>query len=182
MNFKKLAIIAITSITLPSISFAFFCPTNFNQIDFGMTADQVIQACGKPTDQKESVKQNDNVPQEWSYYIPQTVNMGGSNQNAQGTLKTNVTFDDKGKSINISVNGIGVGATTICGKNIQLGDDKDTIKAACGDPSFVNKSAPSSANPSAGQQQDIKVLELIYANGNPPATLVFENGVLKDKK
>lgn len=167
--------------TLPSVSLAFFCPTNFNQIDFGMTVDQVIQACGKPTDQKESVKQNDNVPQEWTYYVAQTVNMGGSNQNAQGTLKTNVAFDSKGKAINISVNGIGVGASSICGTNIQLGDDKDRIKAACGDPSFVNKSAPSAANP-ATAPQDIKIVELIYANGNPAATLVFENGLLKDKK
>lgn len=180
MKFKLFATTAITSIIFPSISVAFFCPTNFNQIDFGMTVDQVIQACGKPVDIKESVKQNDNVPQEWSYYIPQTVNMGGSSQNAQGTLKTNVTFDSKGKAINISVNGIGVGATMICGQNIQLGDDKDRIKSVCGDPSFVNKSSPSPANPEA--QQETKIVELIYSNGNPPTTLVFENGSLKDKK
>lgn len=180
MKFNQFVFTAMTAIALPSISFAFFCPTNFNQIDFGMTVDQVIQSCGKPDDKKESIKQNDNVPQEWNYYIPQTVNMGGTSQSAQGTLKTTMTFDDKGKAINISVNGIGVGATTICGNNIQLGDDKDRIKSACGDPSFVNKQA-ASANPSA-PPQETKIIELIYSSANPPATLVFENGLLADKK
>lgn len=160
------------------MSFAFFCPTNFNQIDFGMKTDQVIQACGKPDDQKESIKENDNIPQEWNYYIPQTVSMGGSNQNAQGTLKTSITFDDKGKAINISVNGIGVGESTICnGANIQLGNTKDTIKNACGNPSFVTKQQIS--GPAA---EGTKVVEFIYSSANPKATLVFENGVLTDKK
>ncbi|VVC76164.1 hypothetical protein AQUSIP_14690 [Aquicella siphonis] len=168
----------IIGISLPAMSFAFFCPTNFSQIDFGMTTDQVTQACGKPDSQKESTKTNDNIPQEWSYYIPQTVSMGGSTPNQQGTLKTSVTFDDKGKAINISVNGIGVGATTICGSNIQLGDSRDAVKSACGDPSFVNKqSSGASAN-----QQATKVVEYIYSSANPPTTLIFEDGKLTDKK
>jgi len=167
-------------LTLPSIALAFFCPTNFNQIDFGMTTDQVTQSCGKPDSLKESVKQNENVPQEWDYYIPQTVDMGGTSQTAQGTLKTSVTFDDKGKAINISVNGIGVGATSICGgTNVQLGADKDTIKNACGNPSFINKQTPAT-NPSL--PKDTKVIEFSYTSATPPVTLVFENGMLTDKK
>jgi hypothetical protein len=168
------------TLTIPSLSFAFFCPSNFNQIDFGMTVDQVIQSCGKPDSMKESSQQNDNVPQEWSYFIPQTVNMGGSSQNAQGTLKTTMVFDDKGKAINISVNGIGVGETSVCGSSsIQLGDDKDKVKAACGKPSFVNKqtAAANSTTP-----QEIKTVELSYTSANPPVTLVFEGGQLQDKK
>lgn len=174
--------ILFAALAIPSISFAFFCPNNFNQIDFGMTVDQVIQICGKPDAMKESTQQNDNVPQEWSYFIPQTVGMGGSVQNPQGTLKTTMVFDDKGKAINISVNGIGVGATAICGgTNIQLGDDKDRIKAACGEPSFVNKQT-AAANPAAAAQDATKVVELTYSSITPPVTLVFENGLLKDKK
>src|SRR5438477_7727499 len=103
------AIRTLSILMIPSAGFAFFCPTNFNQIDYGMTPDQVTQTCGAPTSQKESVKQSDNIPQEWNYYVPQTVDMGGTSQFAQGTLKTTITFDDKGKAINISVNGIGVG-------------------------------------------------------------------------
>lgn len=171
------AVLALTA--LPSLSFAFFCPTNFSQIEFGMTVDQVTQLCGKPDTQKESTKENENVPQEWSYFIQQTVSMG-NNQNAQGTLKTTVTFDESGKAINISANGIGVGATSLCGSSIQLGDTRDKIKSACGDPAFVNKqTAPTNGNP---PPPPTKVVEFNYSSVTPPATLIFENGKLTEKK
>lgn len=179
MNLKHLISITVLLTGYPSFSFAFFCPTNFNQIDYGMTMDQVTQICGKPTFQKESTKSNDNIPQEWSYYIPQTVNMGGTEQNAQGTLKTTITFDDKGKAINISVNGIGVGASSICGSNIKLGDDKDSVKGACGDPAFVNKQ---SVDAETAAKNQVKIVEFTYGEVNPPAVLVFEDGKLTEKK
>jgi len=179
MNCKKSLITTIAIIGFPSISFAFFCPTNFSQIDYGMTIDEVTQICGKPSNQKEFIKPNENIPQEWNFYIPQTVNMGGTQQNAQGTLKTSVTFDDKGKAINISVNGIGVGATSICGSSIRLGDDRDTIKGACGDPAFVNKQ---SVDAETAKKNEIKVVEFTYTNVNPPTVLVFENGKLAERK
>src|SRR3990167_2810502 len=92
---------------LPYSAFAFFCPNNFSQIEMGNTIEQVTAACGKPT--KEVTKDAEpTVPQEWSYYIPQTVS-SDSLQQQSGTLKTSVTFDKDGKAINISVNGIGVG-------------------------------------------------------------------------
>ncbi len=175
---NKCSLIA-TMLLTPCISFAFFCPTNFNQIAFGMTVDQVTQICGKPTSQKEYVKPNDNIPQEWVYFIPQTVGMGGSTPQAQGTLRASISFDDKGNAINISVNGIGVGGTTICGgSNVQLGATRDQIKSACGQPSFINKQS----SDTTGQPQSVKVIELNYANGNPPTILIFENGKLTDKK
>lgn len=168
------------SIFLGSSAFAFLCPGNFNQIDFGMTPEQVEQICGKPDLKKEYVKPNDNIPQEWSYFIPQTVNMGGSSQAAQGTLKTSMAFDDKGKAINISVNGIGVGATTICNNNsIQLGDDKDKVERACGKPSMINKQ---NAGPNAGVPESFKMMDYIYSSVTPAVTLVFENGKLSEKK
>ena len=94
---------------------------------------------------------------------------------AQGTLKTSFTFDANGKAVNISVNGIGVGATTICGNNLQLGDTRDTVKAACGTPTLINKQTASPEKPS------IKVVEFTYKS-TPPVTLIFENGKLKEKK
>lgn len=166
-------------LSLPTLSHAFFCPTNFAQIDFGMTTDEVTQACGKPDSQKESTKENENVPQEWTYYVQQTVSTGGS-QNMQGTLKSSVTFDDQGKAINISVNGIGVGATSLCSTPIQLGDTQDKVKAACGSPAFVTKQ---NATTSGGQQQPpTKIVEFNYSSANPPTILIFENGKLADKK
>jgi hypothetical protein len=178
MNNTFKLIITSLLIIIPSMSFAFFCPTNFNQIDFGMTMEQVTQSCGKPVDQTETIKENDNVPQEWNYYIAQTVSMGGSTPNAQGTLKTSVVFDDKGKAINISVNGIGLGQSTICGSNIQLGDTKESIKSACGSPSFISKQPldPATAPPPT------KIIQFNYTNVTPKVILIFENGKLTDKK
>lgn len=173
MKFK----IILSTIALVSSSscFAFFCPTNFSQIDFGNSLDQVKQLCGNP-DKETSIEKEPKTPQEWTYFIPQTVSSETSNA-MQGTLKTSVTFDKDGNAINISVNGIGVGSSTICGNNIQLGDTQESIKSACGKPSFINKQEADNAS----EQQKVKVTELLY-NANPPVTLVFENGVLKGKK
>lgn len=176
--------IALILTLMPAASFAFMCPTNFNQIDLGNSIDQVNQQCGKPDSQQESKKEVDNMPQEWNYYIPQSVGMNNFQQ-TQGTLKTSITFDSSGKAINISVNGIGVGASSLCGSNIQLGDTRDAVKAACGNPSFINKqNNPTGNTPSTtgtGSIQEIKVVTYIY-NTNPPIKLIFENGVLKSRE
>lgn len=175
---KKKAQLALISIALcPSLSFAFFCPTNFNQIDYGYTADQIIQQCGAPSKQ-ETKKVEPNVPQEWSYYIPQTVATNAMKPE-QGTLKTQMSFDSTGKVINISVNGLGVGSTTICGNQlIQLGDNSDRVKAACGTPSIVTKQDASLA---ASSQQPKEITEFTYAT-NPPVKFIFENGKLTQKQ
>jgi hypothetical protein len=156
---------------LPTLSFAFFCPNNFNQIQMGYTIDQVTQACGKP--EKEETKDIEpSVPQEWTYYIPQTV-ASDTTEAQSGTLKTSVTFDKDGKAINISVNGIGVGSSTICGQPIQLGSTIDQIKSSCGKPSFINKQQPDSSAP----QQKSKSTTFNYGD----KTLTFTDGVLTGK-
>ena len=174
MNRAIYSLITLSFILAPTLSVAFFCPTNFTQIDYGSTIEAVTAACGKP-DKKETTDKDAPVPQEWSYAIPQTVS---SNYMAptQGTLKTQMMFDSSGKAVNISVNGIGVGSTVICGKTIALGDTSDSIKAACGDPSFVNKGVPAS-----GQAKSVKITTFIY-NSNPPTKLIFEDGKLKEKE
>ena len=153
-----------------------FCPNNFSIIRPGDTMASVIEQCGKP-DKQETVEKKPEGPQEWSYFVPQTVSANTANA-MQGTLKTQIAFDNNGKAINISVNGIGVGATTICnGTNIQLGDSRETVKAACGDPTFVNKDSNASTLPD-GNQPTVKITTFTY-NTNPPVKLVFENGLLK---
>lgn len=162
-------------IAIPSSCFAFFCPTNFAQIDFGNTTAEVTAICGKP-DKEESKEVEPNVPQEWDYYIPSTVSTRGM-QATTGTLKTQIAFDEKGNVINISVNGIGVGESTICGSSIKLGDNKDAIKAACGDPVMINKQQTTGE----ASLRKIKITEFTY-NTNPPVKLIFEDGKLKDKQ
>jgi hypothetical protein len=96
----------------------------------------------------------------------------------QGTLKTSITFDKDGKAISIMVNGIGVGSSTICGNSIQLGDTTDSVKTACGTPSFVNKQEASATPGSPGST---KVTEFTY-EGNTTVKLIFQNGKLTDKQ
>lgn len=163
---------------IPATSWAFFCPTNFNQIDYGQTIEQVEMQCGK-ADKSETVSEQPEGPQEWSYYIPQTVGANGATP-MTGTMKTQMTFDSQGKAVNISVNGIGVGATTICGPNIQLGDSRDAVKAACGNPSFVNKQNGDAA--ALGPLPDKRTVTTLTYNSNPPIKLIFINGQLKERQ
>lgn len=167
----------ILALFIPSLSFAFYCPTNFIQIDYGMTPDQVKAACGNPD--KENTKDAEpKTPQEWTYMIPSPV----SNQAmalVQGTLKATVAFDKDGKVINIQANGIGVGSSGMCGSNIKLGDSIETVKAACGKPAYLTKAQlPPSEG---GDKQDNKVTTFIY-NSNPPVKLIFEGGKLTKRE
>ena len=178
----------IFAFIFPISSYAFFCPTNFNQINVGDSIDQVTTQCGKPTTQ-ETKEQAGEVAQEWSYYISQTVATATTDQ-AQGTLKTQITFDASGKAVNISVNGIGVGSTTVCGQTtIQLGDTREAIKAACGDPVFIRKqdtttppSGPQQPTNTLGQPQPSTKITTFTYSSNPPVTLTFENGKLTGKQ
>jgi hypothetical protein len=159
---------------VPTLSFAFFCPTNFNQINIGDSTDTVVKACGKP-DKEETKDAETDGPQEWSYFIPQTVALS-ANQQGQGTLKTTIAFDKDGKAINISVNGLGVGASSICGPtSIKLGDTRDSIKAACGQPSSINKQNSPDAISTVVPPK--KITTYTY-NSNPPQKLTFEDGKL----
>jgi len=174
MKFKNISLISLIYI-IPSLSFAFFCPTNFNQINFGDTVEQVKKQCGNP-DKEETREVKKEGPQEWSYFVPQTV-VTANMAKTQGTLKTQISFDKDGKAMNISVNGIGVGSTTICGPAISLGATRDQVKSACGDPSYINKQQL----PSNNQPSDDKITEFTY-NTTPPTKLIFENNKLTERK
>jgi len=182
MSKLKRSVFCCTLACVPTLSFAFFCPTNFNQIDFGMTPDQVTQQCGKPTNVVESKKENQNIPQSWDFYIKAPVSTGGAyiDSGTAGTMKTSFVFNANGEVINMSVDGIGVGATSICSNTpIQIGATRDQVKAACGTPGFVTKSTPA---PGEAVPKDFKIVEFEYSSATPPVTLVFEDGVLKSKK
>lgn len=178
MLMRLLCKTAIVIILVPANCFAFFCPNNFNQIDLGMNTEQVSQQCGKPDASLTQIVEPEG-PQEWNYYVPQTVGAGGAVP-VKGTMRVQFTFDSEGKVVNMNVNGIGVGASAACGRSIQLGDSRDTIKAACGSPSFINKSTGDS--PALGPPQPKKVITTFTYNTNPPVSLIFENGILREKQ
>lgn len=169
---KRIFVLAFCSMMVARAE-ALLCPTNFNHIKAGDTIATVESKCGKP-DTQETKPIPPPTPQEWTYYIPQTVSTGTTSQQ-QGTLKTTISFDASGNAINISVNGIGVGASTICGSMINLGDNLKNVKAACGKPSVVNQTAPDeSSNVKKDEQTTFTY------NTKPPITLTFKNGVLVD--
>jgi hypothetical protein len=177
MNNKKW--ILIVALTYSTTSFAFFCPNNFNQINMGDSLDQVLQSCGKPLQQTATATE-EKAPQQWDYYLPQP---GGSfATQSQGTTKMTVTFDANGTAINITMNGLGVGSTPLCGGNtIHISDNMETVKRACGTPGFVNKQQ-SSAPPTTGTPDpQNQTVTLIYS-GNPPVSLIFQGGKLVEKK
>ena len=173
--YYKYCVLCALAVLFPTYSYAVFCPTNFNQINAGDTMAAVSAVCGTP-DKQETKDQAAASPQEWTYFIPQTVSLS-ANQLGQGTLKTTVDFDQNGKVINISVNGIGVGATTICnGQTIQLGATNDSVKAACGQPSFMSNEQPGTIQPTATK----KITTFYYNSSNPPQTLIFSDGKLQE--
>lgn len=180
-------ILAITLAFTQSSAYAFFCPSNFNQINFGESIESVKQKCGAP-DKEKKEEATANVPQQWSYYVPATV-AKGANLKGQGTLKTSFTFDKAGKAINISVNGIGVGSSAVCGSNISLGATREQVETACGKPAFINKQekeesqgAQAKTPPELAKEDDKnKVIEWTY-NSTPPVTLIFREGKLTEKR
>lgn len=163
-------------------SYAFMCPSTFNQIDFGDTIAQVEQQCGK-ADKTESMEApDDNQPQQWDYYLEQSTPNHALMlvQQENTTLKATFAFDAQGNLVNISINGVGVGSTNNCGgSNISIGDTRKQVEAACGKPSFVNKQAPSPVQATA---QGANMQVTMTYNSNPPVTLVFRNGKLAEKR
>jgi hypothetical protein len=143
---KKLFFAAVVCLaTTPAL--AMLCPNNFNEINYGDSIDAVKQQCGAADSEKTS-ETKENLPQEWNYYVQVS-------PTDQATLKTTVAFN-QGKVTNMSVNGIGVSTTAICGgNNIAVGDSQDSVKAACGKPAFINQ-----GNVNAGMPT--KIVDLIY--------------------
>lgn len=152
---------------------AWVCPTNFNQIVAGDSIAQVEKMCGKPDSQKTSEKEP-NVPQEWTYYVTQPLQPGTQPNAPSGSVKMTIALAND-KVVNITAQATSLSSTSLCGPTISVGDNSDTVKAACGDPGFIQKTQ------SAAGAKPKEIIEYKYSTA-PPNTLVFENGILKDRK
>lgn len=174
------SLVLTSALLFSPLSFAFMCPTTFNQIDFGNTVAQVEQLCGPPA-KKELTDGPDTSPQEWNYYLPQQNNYN-PNGNAQGTLKSTIALDSQGRVVNITVNGISVSSMNNCGSVISIGDSRQAVESACGKPGFINKTSPTGSTAAIQAAEDAnKQVELTY-NSSPPVTLIFRQGVLAEKR
>lgn len=178
MKYTSAFILSLASL-YSAYSFAMFCPTNFNQINIGDTIKQVQDQCGKPETSKNTTSEA-NQPQEWTFYVPVPTDpyTMGYNPNA-GTMKVTMAFVD-GKVVNMTSNGIGVGATALCGgANLQLGSTIKDVKTACGKPAMVNKT---NMGTEGGAPQPNEISEWKYTGPTGTTTLIFENGKLKERK
>jgi hypothetical protein len=160
----------LLSVFFSTSSFALFCPTNFSPINIGDPIDLVLKQCGAPTTQKSYKSTIDTGPQQWSYYVVMS-------DSGNGTVKLLVEFIE-GKVANMTINGMAIGATALCGNNISTGDTQDEVQTACGKPGAISRAQ------SAAGTEDVKtndVTELKYGS-SPAVTLIFENGKLKERK
>jgi len=157
-------------------SFAMFCPGNFNDIELGDTLQKVEATCGPPT-LKKTYKNDENLPQEWTYFVQiPTYGMPPAINNNPGTLKVTVAFVE-GKATNLTSNGIGVGATAICNNiNLQIGSTIEEVKKACGTPALITKT--NQAAPNGDIPEPIEITEWTYT-GTPTVVFTFEKGLLK---
>jgi hypothetical protein len=185
-------LLMIIMLFLSSTSFALFCPANFSQINIGDTIDQVIKTCGNPSSNSSHQKITV-LSEQWTYYVK-------TNFNSFATSKMIIIFSNNkvinisietNNSINSNVYQVGnqpvlnvaynnnqassVASTSACGSPISIGDGPQKVANICGKPAFIkqNKSPLTENTP-------IEITELKYS-GITPTTLVFENGVLKER-
>lgn len=159
----------------------FACGVN-KYIQPGSTIDQVIAACGQPSTQKEYKERNVTKRYEtvWHYYFGKfnTYNIAGAPNNAQ----MRIAFADN-KVIGISTNNNyerTPGTATACGyssnnsRNVNIGDDINTVRLYCGMPRYVTTHYRDIDGP------DVDVTELTYKPSPfmPATTLKFKDGAL----
>ncbi len=173
----KKIITVLALLGLSTSASAIFCPTNFNQINLGDTTETVKKQCGNPAVEKK-IEGEDNGPQEWNFYVrPQMKRYTETrtNSGSEASVKMSIALN-QGKVVNITVNGMSLATTTICGPSVSVGATSASVKSACGNPVFINKS---SNQDSAEKPKEI--VEYQY-NSTPPATLVFVGGLLQERK
>lgn len=158
--------------------FAMFCPSNFNQINIGDTLQQVEAQCGKPLT-SVTTKSTANLPQEWTYYATLPSVPPVAPNASQGTMKVTFAFVNN-KLTNITSNGLGVGATTICNNvNLQLGNSTEDVEKACGKAAIVTQT--NLQNAAAATPPPTETTTWTY-DSTPAVTLIFVDGKLKERK
>jgi uncharacterized protein YxeA len=173
----KKIIITLTLLSLTTAASAMFCPNNFNQINIGDTTEMVKKQCGNPKAEKK-IAGEDNGPQVWNFYVhPQMNRYTETRTNSGQEASVGLTIAmDQGKVVNMTVNGMSLATTTICGAPVTVGDTSEKVKTACGNPKFVNKS-----NVQDEANKPKETVEYEY-DSTPPATLVFMGGILQERR
>lgn len=173
-----------------------YCPQKSGYINVGMTADQVIAACGQPLSQQQSsqpameqvpVKQVffNNQGQSTAFYGVWAIPGGSGNYGAYQPFNANnggggvqLQVDITNNQVRaVKVNGSDTNAFSLCGGvNINVGDPASKVFGACGSPSLVNTTYINV--PIQGAQ---KPQIWVYQMGQyeKPMSLTFVNGKLQ---
>lgn len=181
---KPQAISGILFFVLPFSLYAessLYCPQNHAYIRVGMSARQVIAACGQPLSQQDS-----NKPIVKKIPVQQLIynNQGTSNaffgvwNVPTGSGGTQLQIDVINQRVkNVQLNGADTNAFSICnGTSIKIGDDVGEVYSACGSPSVVNDTYINQVVPT-----DKKPQIWIYQPGQfqPTISLTFIDGKLQ---
>lgn len=176
--------LGVVSLVVSSATYAeqsIYCPQNHAYINVGMTADQVIAACGQPLSQQKSNQPiEQKIPVQQLFYNNKGTstafygvwNLPTGNGGAQ--LQVDV-IDNKVKAIKI--NGSDNNAMSICGgPPIQEGDPVAKVYSSCGNPSATNNTFTK-----VPVQTDEKPMIWIYQTSpyEPSMSLTFVNGKLQ---
>lgn len=185
MTKRLVAALSIASLGISLSAFAtdsMYCPQNHAFINLGMTADQVLAACGQPLArvqsntpfmQKVPVLQlmYNNQGSQSAFYgvwsLPVGVNSGAQ-------LQVDI-IDNKVSSV--SINGNGTNAFSICnGAMIQVGDSVNKVYSNCGNPSLVNNTF---INQPIQSNQKPEIWTFQTDQFQTPFRLTFVNGKLQ---
>ncbi|BCA96324.1 hypothetical protein TUM19329_26850 [Legionella antarctica] len=160
---------------------SFYCPQNHAYINVGMSANEVIAACGQPLSQQDS-----NQPIVQRIPVQQLIYNNQGTGNAffgvwnvpTGSGGTQLQVDVVNNRIKaIKVNGSDSNAFSICnGASIEIGDQVGKVYGSCGSPSVVNSTFINQIVPTATKPQI-----WIYQPGQyqPTVSLTFVDGKLQ---
>jgi len=165
-----------------------YCPQKSGYINTGMTADQVMAACGQPLSKQQPITPvMQKVPAQQLIYT--ALNTGsyypGLNPAyytqwslPSGTSGINLTIQAiNGKVSSVSVNGSNTNAMSMCqGVSINSGDDVNKVYSACGTPSMVNNTYINQSLP-PNSKSEVWIYQVNQYQA--PFSLTFINGKLQ---
>jgi hypothetical protein len=164
-----------------------YCPQNAGYIDIGMSAEQVLAACGEPLSrQQPNTAATQQVPVtqlmfsnlntgNWTYQgLNSQFSIWGLSNGQTGTNLEIDLINNKVSAVNI--NGTNTNAASLCGPNIKIGSPASSVYAACGTPAqinntFINQPIPSNSRP------EIWIYQL--SQYQTPISLTFVDGKLQ---
>ena len=165
-----------------------YCPQNAGYINTGMTADEVLAACGPPlTKQQSNASVTEKVPVKQLLYTSLNTGSVYPGLNAAYYDQWSLPSGSNGLDVDIdivndkvsafSINGSNTNAMSVCGgSSIQVGSSINQVYTACGTPnvvnnSFINQSIPSNSKPEIWIYQ--------FNQYQSPVSLTFINGKLQ---